>query len=420
MGLLDGKVAVITGAGSGMGKASVKTFVREGARVVAGDISGAEKDTAAALGENVIPVHCDVTREADIEAMVRAAVEQLGRSDVMLNVAGIADGAMVADITQDHYDRMLDVDLRGVLFGMKHGIRAMLEAGNGGAIVNWSSVGGLGGAPFTSVYSAAKHGDPATSTPRSRWPSTPTEPSRPRTSTSYPTAAPTPRPGRSPRPRRSACCFPGPYRVPRASFTTRCVYTNTVGRSPYRGPWQFESLAREVLLDIAARQLAIDPVELRRRNLLRRDELPYRNPNGMTYDSVSPQETFEQALEMLDYDVFRAEQASARATDRYLGVGLANYVEPSTPGYGSYATEAATIRVEPSGRVNVHVAGGSSGNSIETTVVQLTADALGADIDDVTTIQGRHRRHRLRSRCRRQPQRVDDRRRGPRDRVGAA
>jgi NAD(P)-dependent dehydrogenase (short-subunit alcohol dehydrogenase family) len=155
---LDGKVAVITGAGSGMGKASVKAFVREGAKVVAGDISGAEKDTAAEVGEGVIPVHCDVTQEADIEAMVRAAVEELGRLDVMLNVAGIADGAMVADITQEHYDRMLDVDLRGVLFGMKHGIRAMLAAGNGGAVVNWSSVGGLGGSPFTSVYAAAKHG----------------------------------------------------------------------------------------------------------------------------------------------------------------------------------------------------------------------------------------------------------------------
>jgi aerobic carbon-monoxide dehydrogenase large subunit len=182
--------------------------------------------------------------------------------------------------------------------------------------------------------------------------------------------------------------FPGPYRVPKASFTTRTVYTNTVGRAPYRGPWQFETLAREVLLDVAARQMGIDPVELRRRNLLGRDDLPYANPNGMTYDSISPRETFELGLEMLDYDAFRAEQAEARTAGRHLGVGVSNYVEPSTPGYGSYATEAATIRIEPSGRVNVYVAGGSSGNSIETTVVQLTADALGARIDDVTTIQG--------------------------------
>ena len=158
MGLLDGKVAVITGAGSGMAKASVEIFVREGAKVVAGDISGAEKDTAAEVGEGVVAVHCDVTREADIEAMVQAAVEEFGRLDAMLNVAGIAEGVMVGDLTPEHYDRTMDVDLRGVLFGMKHGIRAMVAAGNGGVVVNWSSVGGLGGSPFTSVYNAAKHG----------------------------------------------------------------------------------------------------------------------------------------------------------------------------------------------------------------------------------------------------------------------
>ncbi len=158
MGLLDGKVAVITGAGSGMAKASVRVFVREGAKVVAADISGAEKDTAAAVGGDVLPVHCDVTDEADLEAAVRAAVEEFGRLDAMLNVAGIAEGVKVSDITQDHFDRIVDVDLRGVLFGMKHGIRAMVAAGNGGAIVNWSSVGGLGGSPYTSVYNAAKHG----------------------------------------------------------------------------------------------------------------------------------------------------------------------------------------------------------------------------------------------------------------------
>ena len=75
--------------------------------------------------------------------------------------------------------------------------------------------------------------------------------------------------------------FPGPYRVPKATFATKAIYTNTVGRTPYRGPWQFESLAREVLLDIAARQMGIDPVELRRRNLLRaRTSCPTRTPTA--------------------------------------------------------------------------------------------------------------------------------------------
>lgn len=157
MGFLDGKVAVITGAGSGMGKASVKVFVREGAKIVAGDISGAERDTAAEVGAGVLPVHCDVTREADVEAMVAAAVEEFGRVDAVLNVAGIAGGCMLGDVPMDLYDKIMDVDLRGVLLGMKHGIRAMLKSG-GGSIVNWSSVGGLNGALGTSVYCAAKAG----------------------------------------------------------------------------------------------------------------------------------------------------------------------------------------------------------------------------------------------------------------------
>ena len=158
MGFLDGKVVVITGAGSGMGKASVEVFVREGAQVVAGDISGAEQDTAAVIGEDVFPIHCDVTNDADVEAMIGAAVEGFGRIDAVLNVAGVADAMMLGDITTAHYDRVMDIDLRGVFLGMKHGIRAMLEQGEGGAIVNFSSVGGLNGSIFTSVYSAAKAG----------------------------------------------------------------------------------------------------------------------------------------------------------------------------------------------------------------------------------------------------------------------
>jgi NAD(P)-dependent dehydrogenase (short-subunit alcohol dehydrogenase family) len=158
MGILDGKVAVITGAGSGMAKASVEVFVREGAKVVAADFSGAEKDTAAEVGDGVLPVHCDVTKEAEVEAAVRAAVEEFGRLDAVLNVAGIAEGVRIVDITEEHYERTMDVDLRGVLFGMKHGIRVMAEAGNGGSVVNWSSLGGIGGSAYTGVYTAAKHG----------------------------------------------------------------------------------------------------------------------------------------------------------------------------------------------------------------------------------------------------------------------
>jgi NAD(P)-dependent dehydrogenase (short-subunit alcohol dehydrogenase family) len=157
MGLLDGKVAVITGAGSGMAKASTKVFVREGAKVVAADISGAEKDTAVEVGHGVLPVHCDVTKEADVAAMFDAAREEFGRVDAVLNVAGIGEATPIIDVTMEQYDKVMDVDLRGVLLGMKYGIRAMLETG-GGVIINWSSVGGLNASLATAVYSAAKAG----------------------------------------------------------------------------------------------------------------------------------------------------------------------------------------------------------------------------------------------------------------------
>jgi aerobic carbon-monoxide dehydrogenase large subunit len=182
--------------------------------------------------------------------------------------------------------------------------------------------------------------------------------------------------------------FPGPYRVPKASFKYKTVFSNTAGLAAYRGPWQYETLTREILLDIAARKMGMDPVELRRRNILRGDEMPYVNPNGMPYDHVAPADTFEQAVKILDHEGFRKEQQEALAQGRYLGLGFSAYIEPTAAAAGYLATEGATIRMEPTGKINVYVNGGSTGNSIETTVVQLTADALGADIEDVATIQG--------------------------------
>jgi carbon-monoxide dehydrogenase large subunit len=182
--------------------------------------------------------------------------------------------------------------------------------------------------------------------------------------------------------------FPGPYRVPKASFNYKTVFSNTAGLAAYRGPWQYETLTREILLDIAARKMHMDPVELRRRNILRGDEMPYFNPNGMPYDHVAPADTFDQAVKILDHEGFRREQREALEQGRYIGLGFSAYIEPTAAATGFLATEGATIRMEPSGKINVYVNGGSTGNSIETTVVQLTADVLGADIDDVSTIQG--------------------------------
>jgi NAD(P)-dependent dehydrogenase (short-subunit alcohol dehydrogenase family) len=158
MGELDGKVAVITGAGSGMARASAQVFVREGAQVLAADITGREEETAAALGDAVVPFRVDVSDEAQVQAMFAAAVERFGRVDAVLNVAGVAGAQPLAEVTMEEYDRIMDVDLRGVLLGTKHGITAMVGTG-GGVITNWSSTGGLNASPLpTSVYSAAKAG----------------------------------------------------------------------------------------------------------------------------------------------------------------------------------------------------------------------------------------------------------------------
>jgi NAD(P)-dependent dehydrogenase (short-subunit alcohol dehydrogenase family) len=158
MGELDGKVAVITGAGSGMGQAAAQVYVREGARVLCADISGQQKDTAGALGDAAIAFEVDVVDEGSIEAMFAAALEAFGRVDAVLNVAGIGDAAALADVTLEQYDRLMAVDLKGVMLGTKHGIRTMMPTG-GGVILNWSSIGGMNGSRMpTSVYSAAKAG----------------------------------------------------------------------------------------------------------------------------------------------------------------------------------------------------------------------------------------------------------------------
>src|SRR5437667_9321051 len=106
---LDGKVAVITGAGSGMARASTGIFVREGARVLAADISGREEETAKELGDAVVPFRCDVTEEDQVEAMFAAALDAFGRVDAVLNVAGIGSAGPLAEVTMDVYDRLMDV-----------------------------------------------------------------------------------------------------------------------------------------------------------------------------------------------------------------------------------------------------------------------------------------------------------------------
>ncbi|WP_420637464.1 xanthine dehydrogenase family protein molybdopterin-binding subunit [Candidatus Poriferisocius sp.] len=183
--------------------------------------------------------------------------------------------------------------------------------------------------------------------------------------------------------------FPGPYRVGPVSWAARTVYTNTCGRGAYRGPWQMESVAREQMIDHVARQIGMDPLELRRRNVLKPEDLPYQVSTGLHFEStISPDQTLEQAAEMIGYDDFRAEQAKAREQGRYLGLGMALYIEPTSMGMGPLGTESAMLRVEVDGHVNVFMGTGSHGQSLETTMAQLVADELGVRPEDVTLHQG--------------------------------
>ncbi|HEV7524381.1 MAG TPA: xanthine dehydrogenase family protein molybdopterin-binding subunit [Acidimicrobiia bacterium] len=183
--------------------------------------------------------------------------------------------------------------------------------------------------------------------------------------------------------------FTGPYKCPVASLRTRAVWTNTCGRGAYRGPWMFETVAREQMVDAAARAIGIDPLEWRRRNVVPTAELPYTLPTGLPLDMVSPSETLEQAVEIIGYDAFRVEQRRAFAEEgRLLGVGLGLYVEPSTGMMDPMGTETAVVRVNPTGQVTVALGTGSHGQGIETTMAQVVAEELGIDYDDVTIVQG--------------------------------
>jgi carbon-monoxide dehydrogenase large subunit len=184
-----------------------------------------------------------------------------------------------------------------------------------------------------------------------------------------------------------ALFFSGPYRMGRLAWRTTSVYTNTCGRAAYRGPWQMETTAREQMVDVVARAIGMDPLELRRRNVVRSEELPYTMPGGAVLENVSPLETLEQAAEAIDYAGFRQQQESALASGRLLGIGLSLYVEPQ-PGIAMYANEPAHVRVQPDGRVDVFLGSGAHGQGLETTTAQLVAEYLGVDIDDVTVHQG--------------------------------
>ncbi len=156
---LYGKVAVVTGAGSGMGMAMTKRFCAEGARVVAVDVTGAQDDVAASIGVSCIGIDADVSRNADVIAMLGAAIANFGRLDILCNNAGIQGPlALTADYEEDDWDRVLAVNLKGVFLGMKHAIPLMLETAGKGSIVNTSSMAAMVAFPQLPAYSASKGG----------------------------------------------------------------------------------------------------------------------------------------------------------------------------------------------------------------------------------------------------------------------
>jgi NAD(P)-dependent dehydrogenase (short-subunit alcohol dehydrogenase family) len=162
-GNLEGKVALVTGGSSGIGRASALAFGRGGAKVIVTDlvVDGGEKtvQTIIEAGGEAIFIRGDVSNPAEVEKLIERAVEAYGRLDCAFNNAGVAQSvkAPTADYTEEDWDRVISINLKGVWLCMKYEIRQMLKQG-GGSIVNCSSVAGLRGFPARPAYAASKHG----------------------------------------------------------------------------------------------------------------------------------------------------------------------------------------------------------------------------------------------------------------------
>lgn len=167
---LAGKVVVITGASTGLGRGIALRLAEEGASLVIGDINEASHPggydeqpdlTTAALiaerGGRALFQHCDVTRSGDLTALVEAATREFGRIDVMINNAGVyRDGKLIHDFSEEELDLCLNVNVKGTFFGAQAAVRAFLQQSGGGNIINLVSTAGLGGHPWQSVYNISK------------------------------------------------------------------------------------------------------------------------------------------------------------------------------------------------------------------------------------------------------------------------
>src|ERR1700730_18143353 len=143
-GRLRDKVALVTGTGSGIGKAIAERFIAEGAKVVAVDISGNQNAVAERLGQNCLPFQADVSKSADVQAMLAAAMSKFGGLHVLCNNAAI-EGHMapVGEYPEEEWEKVIAINLRSVFLGMRYGIPLMLKNGGGGSIVNTASMAAM-------------------------------------------------------------------------------------------------------------------------------------------------------------------------------------------------------------------------------------------------------------------------------------
>jgi carbon-monoxide dehydrogenase large subunit len=193
-------------------------------------------------------------------------------------------------------------------------------------------------------------------------------------------------------PINSQCTLLGPYDIPSYESEFTAVFTNKPIVTPVRGAGrQHGVFVSERLLDLAARELGIDRVEIRKRNLLRPDQFPhnheimFQDSAPLVYDSGNYLPTLEQAAELIEYDKFiREEQPRLRAEGKHVGIGVACYVEGT--GIGPY--EGARVTVEPSGTVRCATGVGTQGQGHFTVFAQLVADALGVNVEDVKVVTG--------------------------------
>lgn len=177
----------------------------------------------------------------------------------------------------------------------------------------------------------------------------------------------------------------GPYIVPNLDYTVEGVYTNTMANGAYRGAGRPEaSFYLERLMDQVADQGGLDPADVRRVNFIQPDQFPFTTLTGEKYDTGEYEKPLDKALEVAGYAKLRAEQAELRKQGRYIGIGLASYVEIC--GFGPW--ESSTVRVEPGGEVTIFTGVSPHGQGQETTFAQLAADYIGADFNKVIVNHG--------------------------------